>query len=290
LINRLNNITEYNIKNYNKVSELGHILKVFYEIYDNEEMNNLVLYSLGFNAYIELFEGLQTNINAHYLGMVKFSKAPNKNKMKGMYHPSLKNNSPVKNTIYLNKNLILTGPNASGKTTLIKTAMINIITTQQFGCGFYKTLTHTPYKYLHSYLNIPDTSGRDSLFQAEARRCKNIIEEIKYDKHSRHFCIFDELYSGTNPEEAEESAIGFMKYISKNKNVCCLLTTHFVKVCEELSQIDNIINCSMKSNKNGNRINYSYKLEDGISYVKGGNAILTEMDYPDEIINKNKSR
>ena len=118
----------------------------------------------------------------------------------------------------------------------------------------------------------------------------NIIEEIKYDKQGRHFCIFDELYSGTNPEEAEESAIGFMEYISKNRNVCCLLTTHFVKVCEELSNVGNINNCSMKSHKNGNRIHYTYKLENGISYIKGGNSILTEMDYPDEIINKNKSR
>ena len=34
------------------------------------------------------------------------------------------------------------------------------------------------YDKIHCYLNIPDTSNRDSLFQAEARRCKEIIDAL----------------------------------------------------------------------------------------------------------------
>ena len=118
------------------------------------------------------------------------------------------------------KNIIISSPNAGGKTTMIKTTTINVIFSQQLGCGFYKSCVLKPYTHIHSYLNIPDTSGRDSLFQAESRRCKEIIDIINGTniETTRHFCIFDELYSGTNPKEATKSAYAFLLYLSKFKN------------------------------------------------------------------------
>ena len=86
---------------------------------------------------------------------------------------------PVKNTVSLDKRLVITGPNASGKTTILKMTMLNILFSQQLGYGFYEAGTRIcPYHHLHSYLNIPDTSGRDSLFQAESRRCKEILDKL----------------------------------------------------------------------------------------------------------------
>ena len=141
--------------------------------------------------------------------------------------PSLQNTpGVVKNSVDLNKNLIITGPNAAGKTTAIKTVMLNIIFSQQLSLGFYKNATITPYKYLHCYINIPDTSGRDSLFQAEARRCKEIIEHIEEEPSDNHFCLFDELYSGTNPDEASASAYAFIDYLTKNNNITSVSYTH----------------------------------------------------------------
>ena len=96
--------------------------------------------------------------------------------------------------------MIVTGPNASGKTTILKTVILNLIFSQSYGYGFYSKASVVLYDKIHCYLNIPDTSGRDSLFQAEARRCKDIIDSL--DDNSKHFCIFDELFSGTNPNEA----------------------------------------------------------------------------------------
>ena len=81
---------------------------------------------------------------------------------------------PVKNTYNLDKHMIITGPNAAGKTTLLKTTLFNIILSQQIGYGCYKSASLVLFNNIHCYINIPDTSGRDSLFQAEARRCKDI--------------------------------------------------------------------------------------------------------------------
>jgi DNA mismatch repair protein MutS len=186
----------------------------------------------------------------------------------------------------LQKNLIITGPNASGKTTQLKTTAINIIFTQQFGVGFYEKCTLVPYTHVHSYLNIPDTSGRDSLFQAEARRCKEILEIIENAEDSRHFCVFDELFSGTNAEEAAEVSFGFLKYLQKYANVDFILTTHFVKLCRKVKKSSKdlrIENYKMSAELVGDNIAFSYKLARGISKIKAAKLILMQMGFPKEI-------
>ena len=146
--------------------------------------------------------------------------------------PSLCIENPVKNNIDLKKNIIITGPNAAGKTTLIKATIINLLLTQQIGFGFYDSCETGFFDFIHCYLNIPDTCSRDSLFQAEARRCKNILQTVIDNPNKKHFCIFDELYSGTNPYEAISSAYSYLKFISKNKQVRFMLTTHYFKLCK----------------------------------------------------------
>jgi DNA mismatch repair ATPase MutS len=98
--------------------------------------------------------------------------------------------------------------------------------------------------------------------------------------------VFDELYSGTNPDEAVISATAFMEYMTKNREVYCMLTTHFVDICNKLNNNPAIENCNMLAVKNGNKMSYTYKLAHGISTVKGGVNILVDMDYPYEIIQR----
>ena len=68
---------------------------------------------------------------------MNYSNFTNKCSFINAYFPNLKDNNPVKNSYEFNKHIILTGPNAAGKTTLLKTSLINVILNQQFGCGFY---------------------------------------------------------------------------------------------------------------------------------------------------------
>lgn len=282
--NKLAIVSEYKFTNFTKVFEIGHILKTFYELYGNKVYNDAFMYSFGFNGYIDLLEGVIVNIEEKKVNFCEFISENKKTVFKNNYYACLKDVNPVKNTVKLSKNLIITGPNASGKTTILKSTLINIIFSQHFGCGFYDSAKINPFHHIHCYLNIPDTSGRDSLFQAEARRCKEILDIVEKNKNDNHFCVFDEIYSGTNPDEAIVSAVSFMEYLIKNKNVSCLLTTHFIKVCKKLKKNKTILNLYMDTTKTNNKIHYTYSMKEGISNVKGGINVLCDMNYPKEII------
>jgi ABC-type multidrug transport system fused ATPase/permease subunit len=288
---RLYLISNYELSNYKKLFEIGSVQKYFYELYQDEQYNAAIEYSFGFNGYIDCIEGLQDNISDKKLHMCEYTDNGSKVKISNNYYAALKDETPIRNDIKLKENLIITGPNASGKTTILKSVMLNLIFSQQFGCGFYESAKIKPFDHIHCYLNIPDTSGRDSLFQAEARRCKEIIDCVNENKQETHFGIFDELYSGTNPDEAVVSATAFMEYMTKFKNVSCMLTTHYTKVCTNLNNKVRIVNMFMETSKSklNNTIKFKYQLKRGISRVRGAFNILNEMNYPKEILEKTMS-
>jgi len=291
---------------FGTMKQIGYVMTLFYDIYESDDAHNALMYSFGFNGYMDVIRGLQQNLKSKHLNFCKFSLkkgrkdgkgkqtktneavgvGPQKTAFKNAYYPALIGSTPIKNSYDLSKHLIITGPNASGKTTTLKTTLINILVSQQFGCGCYESATVQPYKHMHCYLNIPDTIGRDSLLQAEARRCKHIIDAVKESgAKDTHFCIFDELYSGTNPEEAVISAYVVMNYLAKHKNVSTMLTTHYADLCRKLEKKENMKNCHMKVLKTGeDDFEYTYLLENGISVIKGGIKVLMDMDYPQEII------
>ena len=201
------------------------------------------------------------------------------------YFPTIEHRKPVRNSYNLDNQMLITGPNAAGKTTILKTTIFNVLLCQQIGTGFFKAATVAPYHYIHCYINIPDTSGRDSLFQAEARRCKGILDSIRESQaDERHFCVFDELYSGTNPYEAIASAVSFLKYMNKSPNVSYVITTHFLDLCQRLSTEPRVRNCHMATKAAGADIKYTYKLKKGISSIRGGTKVLNDLEYPKEIL------
>jgi DNA mismatch repair ATPase MutS len=276
------------------------MLKCFYRLHSNAEYDDALRYSIGFEGYINNLTGISNNITSGNLSFATFNSEGKDCKFTQQYYPAYVGGSHVRNNCDLSKNIIITGPNASGKTTILKTTTLNIIFTQQFGVGFYEACSLTPYTHIHSYLNIPDTSGRDSLFQAESRRCKEILDIINdtaADSGSRHFCIYDELYSGTNPSEAVKSAHAFLSYLCNMDKVDFMLTTHYVSLCKKLRESERIHSSLCEKPKPArianykmdvdmtNGIKYTYKMRKGISKVKGGILILEEMKYPEEILN-----
>jgi len=298
----------HNKISFKKLRQIGFTMKCFYQLYNDSKFHETLIYTFGLNGYIDNMNGIIENMKHKNIHACKFKKGTSK--FDQAYFPSLVNEDPVKNTYKLDKHLIITGPNAAGKTTLLKTTIFNIILSQQFGFGFYNKATINPYDMVHCYINIPDTSGRDSLFQAEAKRCKDILNHIMIisdngggektedkdeenfsknknknkNKGKRHFCVFDELYSGTNPYEAISSAYAYLKFLNKHENVNFVLTTHFLDLCRRLETENKLNNFHMKIDTINNDFKYTYKLKEGISTIKWGIKVLKDLNYPPEII------
>jgi len=273
-----------------KLMSLGTMLKIYYQIYNNRELQESIEYSFGFEGYLDNLRGVKQQLAAKRIVAAEFCETSNNSVFRDQSYPLIPDGTiAVKNTVNMKKNIILTGPNASGKTTILKTTLINIVVSQQVGAGFYTSARFRPYTHVHSYLNIPDSSGRDSLFQAESRRCKEILEQVEQgEPNHHHFCIFDELYSGTNYKEATQAAISFLNYMTKFKHVDFILTTHYRKICKKSPRIDNykmdVIEHCNDTEPKVKHLEYTFKMKRGISRVEGGIQILREMNYPDEIL------
>lgn len=263
-------------------------------------------------------------------GVPKVKKVQNKpdNQIFEMYYPAHDPKESVKNNCDLGKNMIITGPNASGKTTFLKSTALNLIFTQQFGMGCYShAVIYRPYTHFHTYLNIPDSSDRDSLFQAEARRGKEILDAIVVSSSDagdagaaavcstsgceilstkplkqNAFLLMDELFSGTNHDDAVSAAYGFLCYLGKQErqeSARFMLTTHFVEICDHIeanmAHVADNYQMTVKFSGHGEvgdgdvgdgdqELQYLYKIKKGISNIRCGVHILKQMKYPNEVL------
>jgi energy-coupling factor transporter ATP-binding protein EcfA2 len=266
-----------------KISQLGLLMNLYYELFMLAECNQMYFYSVYINQFNRDMMGLHSFVRNKKLNKCKFGS---ETKIKKMYYLAHINDKPILNDISLKRNLLVTGPNASGKTTILKSLLLNVLLSQQIGYGCYKGAMIQCYDIFHSYLNIPDTSGRDSLFQAEARRCKDILESIHDQQDKKHLCIFDEIYSGTNPNDAILCAQIYLKGMNQFKKCMdYMITTHYIQLCESFDKNDKVNNMKMDVEVNDDKIKYLYTMKNGISYINGGKHILKEMNYPDYLFN-----
>lgn len=261
-----------------KISQIGLLMQLYYDLFMNSTYHKAIQYTFFIHDYNLDIRSIQSIVQSNHLKPCKYGK---KTRIKGMYYIALMHEPTIRNDVDLNMNLLISGPNASGKTTILKSLLLNVIMSQQFGYGCYDQATVGCYDLFHSYLNIPDTSGRDSLFQAEARRCKEILDCITEYPEKRHLCIFDEIYSGTNPTDAVTCAKMYLNGLHRDKNrVDYLITTHYISLCEFFKDNEFVSNQKMKVNEKEGKIEYEYKMIEGISYVNGGSFILKQLDYP----------
>jgi DNA mismatch repair ATPase MutS len=200
-----------------------------------------------------------------------------------MYNPIL-GYSSVKNNVELTKNnfMIITGPNKAGKSTYMKSILINLLFAQTIGVVAAESFITTPYNYLYSYLNIADSIGNESLFEAELNRCHKYIKIVENLKDSEFtFATIDELFTGTNYTEGIASSYSVCKYLKNFKKSVVIVSTHFTELCK----INTVLLKYFKTQKINDTYIYDYKILDGISNQNIAIDLLKEKGYNDQIIN-----
>lgn len=214
-----------------------------------------------------------------------FAKFINKKKpyvyLKKMAHPSLQN--PVTNNVKIkNKNIIITGPNAAGKSTFIKGLTINIILAQSLGICCASNAKLSNFDYIRTHLNTPDRINTQSLFEAEMYKCKEIIDEIK--KNGKCLIVLDELFSSTNYKEGFSGSAAIVKKIGTFDNVSTIITTHYSDLPKYAKKYG-YLNYKFPVQKSNDKLNYTYKIKKGISNDFVALDILKINNYDEDIIN-----
>ena len=205
--------------------------------------------------------------------------------IKGIWHPSLK--AVVKNDILLeNKSLILTGPNAGGKSTLIKSILISILFSQTITVVNANQLDLTPFAFISSQINIPDCKGKESLFEAEMNRSKENLEMLQKQKDKPSIIFMDEIFNSTNPVEGIAGAYAIAKNMSNFANTMLVCTTHYTyltKLAKDLP--DKFVNMKMNVRQPKNKkIEYPYKVSPGVSRQYIALELLKQNGFQSEII------
>jgi hypothetical protein len=263
----------------------GQEFTTFYRLLKEPALIATCAWARSLLAYTEVLTTLQVHLANGRLAACSFSKR--NTAFSGLRHPAMlwsSSGEAVENAVDVAKSIVLTGPNASGKTTLVKAVMINALMCQQWGLGTFKKAKVLPVVGFHCYMNVPDSTARDSLFQAEARRCKEVLDILSTTPGS-HLCLFDELYSGTNPVEAAGATAAYLSFVSENyPSSRFLLTTHLTSVCEELEEC--AVAVKMGGQSTSTSFTPSYRSSKGVSRERTGYLVLRDLGYPDGIIEK----
>jgi DNA mismatch repair protein MutS len=205
-------------------------------------------------------------------------------KATNFWNPFVDQSVVVPNSLTLSKdtslNAIITGPNTGGKSTIIKSLLIDLLLAQTFGIAPAEKMVMTPFARINCYLNITDDIAAGvSLFKAEVLRAKELINSVKsLPQGAFSFTIMDEVFSGTSPKEGEEAAYTFSKRLAEFSNSSTIIATHF----KQLTELPNDTNGSFSNHHveiirhNDGRIERTFRLKQGPSFVNIALDILKE--------------
>jgi DNA mismatch repair protein MutS len=201
------------------------------------------MYELGeldaFVAIATLMKEAQDHSTAHAYVFTKFLDRSQKQKpyvkLEEMWNPFLDAKVAVGNAVSMDaaaggvSNIILTGPNAGGKSTFLTGVTTSLLLSQTFGIAPAKEATLTPFDKINTYINITDDiAAGKSLFMAEVDRAQkhiNLLAGLQKDEFS--FSIFDEPFSGTNPTEGAAAEYSVLEAIADYANTLNIVATHY---------------------------------------------------------------
>ena len=192
----------------------------------------------------------------------------------GCYHPLLETPTPYNISLEKDSNfLFLTGANMAGKSTFIKAVGISVYLAH-LGMGVpAKTMELTLFDGLLSNINVMDNIIKgESYFYNEVKRIKNTIEKINDGKN--WLILIDELFKGTNVEDAMKCSTAVIEGLRKIKPSLFILSTHLYEIGANLKQYANIQFKYFETNVDDGELVFNYQLKEGISDDRLGYLIL----------------
>ena len=197
--------------------------------------------------------------------------------MDDIYHPLISN--PVGNTLELSRGCLITGSNASGKSTFIKAVAVNAILGQAINTCAAARMVMPPVHVMTSMAVKDDLVAGESYFIREIRYLKRILDGLTEDKVT--LCAIDEILRGTNTGERIRASRAILEYLA-DRNCISMVASHDKELTELLAK--DYDNYHFSEEIGENDITFSYKIMKGPATSQNAVKLLELAGFPGEII------
>ena len=197
-----------------------------------------------------------------------------------LYHPLLAD--PVKNDIKTTNGVLLTGSNASGKSTFLKAVALNMILAQTIHTCCADRCQSSYWRVMTSMALRDDLGSGESYYIVEIRSLKRILDAAQ-SPGAPVLCFVDEVLRGTNTVERIAASTQILRSLHK-PGVCCFAATHDVELTGLLeTEYDNY---HFEEQIADGDISFPYLLMPGRATSRNAIRLLEMMGYSEEIIKK----
>jgi DNA mismatch repair ATPase MutS len=194
-----------------------------------------------------------------------------------LYHPLLE--EPVANSISEHRSILITGSNASGKSTFIKTLAINAILSQTIFTSLSRNYCAS-YFMIYSSIALRDNIlSKESYYIVEIKSLKRIIDRVNNDIPI--LCFIDEVLRGTNTLERIAASSRILSSLARKKTMV-VAATHDIELTHILEKFYS--NYHFQERISNNKIIFDYKLHSGRAVSKNAIRLLGMLGYSKDII------
>ena len=276
----INMITLKELKNYEKVKNtVIKNSKEFKEIYDYVGTIDALIGVASFRDSLNYYTKPELSKSI----LKRDNKIDNKIEFKDLYHPLIKN--PITNSGDFNKSVLLTGSNASGKSTFIKAIAINQLLSQTIYTTCAKNYKSPFFNIYTSMALKDDIFSSESYYIVEIKSLKRIIDNSNQEIPC--LCFVDEILRGTNTIERIASSCEVLSYLS-DSNTICFAATHDIELTHLLEE--KFDNYHFEETITNEDIKFDYKLHKGRAQTRNAIKLLDFMGYDRDIVNKADNR
>lgn len=146
-----------------------------------------------------------------------------------VYHPLVR--KPVYNDFSTERGVLVTGSNASGKSTFLRAIGLNILFAKSFGFAFADRFETGAEKLFTSMALSDNLLGQESYYVVEARSLKRICDNA----NGNCVCLIDEVLRGTNTIERIAASSRILHLLCQ-KEVLCFAATHDLELTHLLDK------------------------------------------------------
>lgn len=205
-------------------------------------------------------------------------------KIKDVYHLAL--NSPVANSLDESKPVLITGSNASGKSTFLKSVAINALLAQTVNTCPAEEYS-APFYRIYSSMALSDNiEAGESYYIVEIKSLKRIVDAV-CKPGAKILCFIDEVLRGTNTVERIAASSEILKNLASN-GVMCFAATHDIELTHILE--DYYSNYHFTEEVKDDNVVFSYLLQKGRATSRNAIKLLKIIGYDNAIIDNSKRR